>query len=118
MRADGAAAPNFLPVRWQARFVIVPFASIVRIDACDNHVTIVADRSYPHRSTLAALAARLPGDAFVQVHRSHVVNLAAVRELRARAHGEYLMNLCDGSSLVSGRAFRDAVQRAFGFESA
>lgn len=114
MRADGAAAPNFLPVRWQARFVIVPFASIVRIDACDNHVTIVADRSYPHRSTLAALAARLPGDAFVQVHRSHVVNLAAVRELRARAHGEYLLGLRDGSSLVSGRSFRGKVESAFG----
>lgn len=114
MRADGAAAPNSLPVRWQARFVIVPLASIVRIDACDNHVTIVADRSYPHRSTLAALAARLPGDAFVQVHRSHVVNLAAVRELRARAHGEYLLGLRDGSSLVSGRSFRGKVESAFG----
>jgi two-component system response regulator AlgR len=122
MRADAAivdapepASPyRFLPVRWQRHFVIVPLDAISRIDACNNHVTIVAGRSYLHRETLEGLCSRLPAEAFVRIHRSHVVNRAAVRELALQAHGEYLLTFRDGSTLTSGRTYRDVVQRAFG----
>jgi DNA-binding LytR/AlgR family response regulator len=127
MRADAAivdarvveateprAPYRFIPVRWQRRFVIVPLHTISRIDACNNHVTIVAERSYLHRETLAALCDRLPREAFVRVHRSHVVNRAAVCELAPGAHGEYRLTFRDGNTLLSGRTYRDVVQRAFG----
>jgi DNA-binding LytR/AlgR family response regulator len=110
---ERASPYRFIPVRWQRRFVIVPLASISRIDACNNHVTIVAERSYLHRETLEALCNRLPPETFVRVHRSHVVNRTAVRELAPGAHGEYRLMFRDGSTLTSGRTYRDVVQRAF-----
>jgi two-component system, LytTR family, response regulator len=108
----------FLAVRWQDRYVIVAHQAIVRIEACSDRVRIHADRVYAHRETLAALCARLPAEAFVRVHRSHVVNVGAVREARSRAHGEYALQLCDGSAVVTGRHYRAEVEAALGLDAA
>ena len=109
-----ATGTRFLAIRWESRFVIVPLASIVRIEACDDRVRVVADRTYPHRETLVGLCTRLPTEAFLRVHRSHAVNIDAVREVRLRHHGEYALVLSDGSVVVSGRNYRAAVEAAFG----
>jgi DNA-binding LytR/AlgR family response regulator len=106
-------ARPLLALRWQRRIVIVPIASIVRIEACDDHVLVCADRFYRHRETLADLCARLPAATVLRVHRSHAINVAAVRELERRQHGEYALSLADGSRLVSGRAYRAAIETAF-----
>jgi DNA-binding LytR/AlgR family response regulator len=106
---------RFLALRWQRRYVIVPVSSIVRIEACDDRVTVVADRPYPHHETLASVCARVAGDGFVRVHRSHAVNASAVGHVHPRAHGEYLLAMRDGSTVVTGRSFRLAVELAFGF---
>lgn len=105
---------RFLAVRWEHRFVIVPLASIVRIEACDDRVRVIAERPYPHRESLSGLCARLPPDIFLRVHRSHAVNIHAVLEVRLRHHGEYALVLRDGSVVVSGRNYRAAVDAAFG----
>jgi two-component system, LytTR family, response regulator len=107
-------ATRVLAIRWESRFVIVPLASIVRIEACDDRVRVVADRTYPHRETLAGLCTRLPTETFLRVHRSHVVYIDAVREVRLRHHGEYALVLRDGSSVVSGRNYRAEVEATFG----
>jgi len=105
---------RFLAVRWQNRYAIVPLAEIVRIEAHCDRVRIHAGRTYAYRETLTGVCSRLPADTFVRVHRSHVVNVLFVRELRPRTHGEYLLSLADGTTLVSGRACRDVVEKAFG----
>jgi two-component system, LytTR family, response regulator len=110
----GMRVERFLAVRLPDRFVIVPLASIVRIEACCERVSIVSDRAYPHREALASLCARLPGDMFVRVHRSHAVNVDAIVEARLRGHGEYVLRLHDGSSVVTGRSYRAAVESALG----
>ena len=105
---------RFLALRWQRRYLIVPVNSIVRIEACDDRVTVIAGRRYPHAETFARVCARVAGEGFVRVHRSHAVNAAAVSRVSPRAHGEYLLSMHDGSTVVSGRSFRLAVELAFG----
>lgn len=109
-----SAREGRLAIRGQHRIVIVPIASILRVEACDNHVLICADRVHRHRGTLADLCAALPPHTMLRVHRSHAISVAAVRELVPRAHGEYALLLRDGSVVVSGRAFRKDVETAFG----
>ena len=103
-----------LAIRLPGRYVIVPLASIVRIEACSERVCVVAERAYLHRETLSSLCARLPAHSFVRIHRSHAVNVGAIIEARARGHGEYALALRDGSAIVSGRRYRDAVEAALG----
>jgi two-component system, LytTR family, response regulator len=113
IRVAAARPQERLAIRWQRRIVIVPIASIVRLEACDDHVLVCADRPYRHRETLTDLCARLPPGTMLRVHRSHAISVAAVRELHPRHHGEYALSLADGSTVVSGRAYRSAIEAAF-----
>ncbi|MEP7182052.1 MAG: LytTR family DNA-binding domain-containing protein [Betaproteobacteria bacterium] len=101
-------------VKSVGRIVIVPVAAIVRLEAEDNYVRLWADRPYLHKDTLTRLVLRLDPGAFLRVHRSHAVNIQAVRELKPLLHGEYLIVLGSGVELTSGRSYRPAIQQAFG----
>jgi two-component system LytT family response regulator len=113
-----AARLRRIAVRSVNRIVIVPVAAIRRLEAEDNYVRIWAERAYLHRETLTGLVRRLdPGD-FLRIHRSHAVNLRAVRELRPLPHGEYRVVLADGTELASGRSYRGDIERAFALAGA
>ena len=114
---EPASGPPWLtriPVRSVHRIVIVPVATIVRLEAEDNYVRIWAERPFLHKETLTSLCSRLDPAVFLRVHRSHAVNLTLVRELRPQLHGEYTIVLADGTSIVSGRSYRARIQQVFG----
>jgi DNA-binding LytR/AlgR family response regulator len=118
-RDEPRAAPRYadcIPVRSLERIVIVRVQAIVRLEADDNYVRICADRMYLHKETLAGLCARLDPAQFLRVHRSHAVRIDSVRELVPRLHGEYLIKLANGVSLISGRSYRAAIRTVFGLE--
>jgi len=52
---------------------------------------------------------------FTRIHRSHAVNIGAVRELRPLLHGEYRLTLANRVEVTSGRSYRGVIQAAFGF---
>ena len=103
-----------LAVRARDRIVILPASAIIRIDAEGNYVRLWTDRSWLHKETLTGLCARLDPREFLRVHRSHAVNVRAVRELKPLMHGEFRIRLADGNELTSGRAFREAIRSSFG----
>jgi two-component system, LytTR family, response regulator len=113
-RAADARPITRIAVKSVNRIVIVQVADIVRIEAEDNYVRLWADRPYLHKETLSGLMTRLDPAMFLRVHRSHAVNIAAVRELRPMLHGEYLIMLANGTSITSGRSYRATIQDAFG----
>ena len=98
-----------LVVRSIHRIAIVPLSSIVRLDADDNYVRITADREYRRKGTLATLMTNLGPGPFMRVHRSHAVNLRAVRELKPLGHGEFEITLSDGTCLRSSRSYQRAI---------
>jgi len=111
----GAPRPlSRIAVKSVNRIVIVQVTDIVRIEAEDNYVRLWADRPYLHKETLNGLMARLDPAVFLRVHRSHAVNISAVRELRPLLHGEYLIILGNGTEITSGRSYRASIQDAFG----
>lgn len=63
------------------------------------------------RSSLASLAAQVPGDMLVQCHRSHFVNLAAARRI-VRARGRTLIEFDGGERVPVSRGFRQDVVTA------
>ena len=113
-RAAGPA--RRIAVRTARAYWIIPMDSIVRVTADDNYVVVRADRDYRQKCTLDAFLARLDPARFVRVHRSHVVNVGAVRELAALGRGEFRLVLQDGTRVRTGRRFTAAVTRAFGLD--
>jgi DNA-binding LytR/AlgR family response regulator len=76
-----------IAVRSVNRIMIVRVADIVRLEADDNYVRLWADRPYMHKETLTGLIARLDPLRFLRIHRSHGVNVGAVREFHPLTHG-------------------------------
>jgi two-component system LytT family response regulator len=57
------------------------------------------------------LEKKLDPNQFLRIHRSRIVNIQRVKELRPLFRGEYDLMLKDGTRLESGRGYRDRVQR-------
>lgn len=97
------------------RAVFVPVDRIDRIEADRNYVTLFADGArHRLRATLATIGARLDGAKFIQVNRSTIVRLDAVREINEWSHGDFRVTMLDGTQLTWSRRFRAAAERAFG----
>jgi two-component system LytT family response regulator len=67
--------------------------------------------TYLLRVTLAELAVRLDSRRFRQVHRAHIVNLDAVREMRPYDERRLAITLKDGSVIVASRAASEELRR-------
>jgi len=62
------------------------------------------------RGTMQQLERRLDPRRFARVHRSSIVNLARVREMRPHLNGEYFLVLDSGHELKLSRSYRDKVK--------
>ncbi|HYE44089.1 MAG TPA: LytTR family DNA-binding domain-containing protein [Caulobacteraceae bacterium] len=74
-------------------------------------------RAYLLRGTLQGLADRLDPAAFFRVHRSAVVNLAAVTGLRRRLSGSAVVQLASGGDVPVGRAYLKDLKARLGLAS-
>ncbi len=90
-------------------------ASVAWIAAEDYYARIHAGgASHLLRESLSVLERELDPKAFVRIHRSALVNVAYVRELRRGPAGRYTVVLTDGTRLEVSERRRAAVLRAFG----
>jgi two-component system, LytTR family, response regulator len=93
--------------------LILDVAEIAWIEADDYYAAVHAGgKRHLVRESLASLEARLDRRQFVRAHRSAIVNLAEVREVRSSSQGEYLLLLKDGSQLPLSRRRRHNVEEA------
>jgi two-component system LytT family response regulator len=65
-----------------------------------------AEKSHLIRGTLADLEARLDSKRFARIHRSGIVNVDAIKEVRAHFHGDYLVTLKTGETLRLSRRYQ------------
>lgn len=90
----------------EGRSIFVNAADIVRLEADRNNVTIYSRRgTFAIRSTLEALEEKLDPQQFVRVHRSHLVNLDAIKEVHPWFHGDQKLSLHDGTELMWSRRY-------------
>ena len=62
------------------------------------------------RDAIADLQARLPSGRFLRIHRSLIVNLDCVKELRSNKRGGYTLVTTGGDRLAAGTTYASAVQ--------
>lgn len=110
-----AAPPQRLVIPEGSRVVVVPESEVVWIEADDYYVTVhTTARSHLWRESLSALEARLDPLAFVRVHRSAIVRIDQVRELRRAADGGAVLRVATGHSVPISRSRRAEVKARFG----
>ena len=80
---------------------------IQRVSAAGNYVEVHA-RGKVHlvRDTLTTFIAQLDPLEFLRVHRSHVVRINFISEMRPLFHGDYELVLKDGATLSLSRRYK------------
>jgi two-component system LytT family response regulator len=106
-------------IRDGGRTLLVPLSDIDWIEAADYYVQLhVGAKSYLHREPLRDLEARLDPRRFVRIHRSAIVAIDRVAELRPSAHGDHCVRLRDGTDLKLSRARRGRLRALLTMRSA
>ena len=96
----------------------VHFVRTSEIDWCEaagNYVRLhVGDESHLFRETMNGLESKLDPRHFVRIHRSTIVNVERIEELRSSLGGECTVFLRDGTKLTLSRGYREGFQERFG----
>jgi two-component system, LytTR family, response regulator len=107
------AALQQILVRESDRAYFLAVRDIDRIAAAGNYVEVhVGAKAHLIRDSLTAFVARLDAAEFLRVHRSHVVRLGFIAELRPLSHGDYELLLRDGQTLSLSRRYKALLPEA------
>lgn len=71
----------------------------------------MAAEAYAWRTTLGAVAKTLDPRLFLRVHRSYIVNVRQIRQVKSLTKGEYMILLRGGTRLDTGRTYREVIER-------
>lgn len=83
------------------------------IESAGDYVTLkTLDKSHLIRETMTGLEDKLDSSRFVRIHRSTIVNLDYVKELKPYFHGDYIVYMKSGKELKLSRRYWDRVEAA------
>ena len=95
-------------VRDGERYVLIRVADVDWAEASANYVRLhVGPKTFQMRTTMSDLERQLDPAQFARIHRSAIVNLDRIREIRPEWHGEYEVALVTGATLRLSRGYRD-----------
>jgi two-component system, LytTR family, response regulator len=105
--AEQKAGHDRLLVTEDNRILLVPTRDIELIQVAGKHVKIfVRDHCYLTRQSLRSVEERLDKVRFVRVHRSTIINVEQIVELRPLLHGDCELVLERGTRVTVSRRFR------------
>jgi two-component system LytT family response regulator len=94
------------------RVYFVRVDDVAWFEAVGHYVCLHAGGQSPViRDTLAHLESRLDPERFVRVHRSAILNIDHMKELRPAFRGEFVIELRDGTRLTSSRGCADRLRQ-------
>jgi two-component system, LytTR family, response regulator len=114
--ADEGHASNryekLINIKDRGQIFRVDVDSIEKIDAAGDYMCIyTGDNTLILRETMKDLEKRLDPRRFQRVHRSCIVNLDQVRQVKPHTNGECFLVLESGSQVKVSRSYRDVVAR-------
>ena len=113
--SDAVAANRFekmINIKDRGQIFRVDVDTIERIDAAGDYMCIyTGDNTLILRETMKDLEKRLDPRRFQRVHRSTIVNLDLVKQVKPHTNGECFLVLNSGASVKVSRSYRDVVAR-------
>ncbi|MBD2843131.1 LytR/AlgR family response regulator transcription factor [Erythrobacter rubeus] len=110
--AGGDRFEKLINVKDRGQIFRVEVESIEHIEAAGDYMCIyTGDNSLILRETMKDLERRLDPRRFQRVHRSTIVNLDQVRQVKPHTNGECFLVLDSGAEVKVSRSYRDVVAR-------
>jgi two-component system LytT family response regulator len=110
-KSGGDAGPaTRIVFKSRGRILFLPVADIRWIGAEENYVRLcTGPETHLLRETMSHLEGRLDSRVFLRVHRSFIVNLNYVKEVRTEQDGESVVVMTDGQKVAMSRAYRSRI---------
>src|SRR6187402_2583033 len=112
---EGHAANRYeklINIKDRGQIFRVDVDSIEKIDAAGDYMCIyTGDNTLILRETMKDLEKRLDPRRFQRVHRSCIVNLDLVKQVKPHTNGECFLVLDSGAQVKVSRSYRDVVAR-------
>jgi len=112
---DAVSANRFeklINIKDRGQIFRVDVDTIERIDAAGDYMCIyTGDNTLILRETMKDLEKRLDPRRFQRVHRSTIVNLDLVKQVKPHTNGECFLVLDSGAQVKVSRSYRDVVAR-------
>lgn len=104
--------PERLAFKTGGRVLFLKIEEIDWIEADGNYVQLHSgSATHQLRETISGLEGQLPGERFMRISRSVIVNLDRVREIQPMFYGDCVVLLADGSRLNLTRNFRGRMEQ-------
>ena len=92
----------------KGRILFLDLAEIVAVQAEGNYVSLRHQPNpYLLHESLSSMAEKLKPYGFIRIHRSVVVNIAAVEEIQPLPSGEYKLSVKGGKQYLVTRTYKD-----------
>jgi two-component system LytT family response regulator len=97
----------------RGRILFLQVADIRWVGAEENYVRLsTGPETHLLRETMSRLEARLDPHVFLRVHRSFIVNLNFVKEVRTEQDGESVVVMTDGQKVAMSRGYRSRIMES------
>jgi len=101
----------------RGRILFLSVDDIRWIEAQENYVRICTGKdSHLLRETIGSLENRLDPNSFLRVHRSAIVNLHHVKEVKNESDGDATVVLKSGEQVPMSRSYRSKIQKLLKFQ--
>jgi two-component system LytT family response regulator len=98
----------------RGRILFLPVSEIRWIGAEENYVRVsTGAETHLLRETMASMEKRLNPSIFLRVHRSAIVNLQYVKEVRTEARGDFIVQLQSGQKISMSRSYHSRIGEMF-----
>lgn len=102
--------PPKLVVRDSKKIRHIDVQNIITICAAGDYVEInEPSGKFLLYKTIAEIEARLNPENFRRIHKSAIINLNRIMEIRPHTNGEYYFHLADGHVVKSGRTYKESI---------
>jgi two-component system, LytTR family, response regulator len=107
---DAGSYTTRIVFKSRGRILFLPVSEIRWIAAEENYVRICTEiDTHLLRETMAHLEEKLDPQMFLRVHRSSIVNLQYVKEVRTEPNGDFSVVLVNGQKIAMSRSYRSRV---------
>jgi two-component system, LytTR family, response regulator len=104
-----------IPVKSGGCIVFVQVGAIDWVEAAGNYLSLHCGKeTHTIRETMAEMEATLDPRKFVRIHRSALVRVDAIKEIRPLPNGDRTITLLEGTKLTLSRSYRERTKAILG----
>lgn len=109
------AFSNTIPIKGSGKISFVEIKDIIHIEASGYYIEIhTADKKYLLRESLSNMSSRLDDQYFLRIHRSTIVNLQYLDEIKHNGTNEVEVVLKTGRSFRVSKSYKDVLFERLG----